>query len=92
LTIGDGLIILPEYTCVLEGVMRAKLSLTIESGVVAEARALGVNMSRVAEQAIADANKAARNRAWVAANRAKLDAYARQIAEEGCALTRFRRF
>lgn len=72
--------------------MRAKLNLTIERAVADEARALGVNMSRVAEQAIETANKAARNRRWTEANRAALDAYARQIAEEGCALTTLRRF
>ena len=72
--------------------MRAKLNLTIERAVADEARALGVNMSRVAEQAIETANKAARNRRWAEANRAALDAYARQIVEEGCALTALRRF
>ncbi len=72
--------------------MRAKLNLTIERAVADEARTLGVNMSRVAEQAIETANKAVRNRRWADSNRAALDAYARQIAEEGCALTVLRRF
>jgi len=72
--------------------MRSKLSIVIDPRTAEEARALGVNMSRVAEAAIAAANKAERNRRWVAENRAALDAYARQIEEEGCALAPYRQF
>jgi antitoxin CcdA len=72
--------------------MRAKLNLTIDRDTAEEARTLGVNMSRVSEAAIAAANKAERNRRWVEANRAALEAYAAQIEAEGPALARFRQF
>jgi antitoxin CcdA len=73
-------------------VMRAKLNLTVEKAVADEARALGVNMSRVAEDAIAAANKIERNRRWVEENRDALDAYAARIEAEGPALARWRLF
>lgn len=86
----------PEiYACTertMEEAMRAKLNLTIERSVAEEARALGVNMSRVAESAIAEVNRVACNRAWVEANRDALEAYSRQIEQEGPALRAWRRF
>ena len=72
--------------------MRAKVNLTIEAEVAREARALGVNMSRVAEAAIAAAARAERNRRWREENRAALDAYGREVAREGLPLARFRSF
>lgn len=42
--------------------MRAKVNLSIDSAVTREARALGVNMSRVAEAAIAEGARLERNR------------------------------
>ncbi len=72
--------------------MRAKVNLTLEERVTAEARALGVNMSRIAEAAIAEAVRAERNRHWREANRERLEAYAREVEGEGLPLARFRSF
>ena len=72
--------------------MRAKLNLSLEQAVIDEARALGLNMSRVAEAAIAEAARLERNRRWREENREALDAYAREIARDGPALARFRSF
>lgn len=72
--------------------MRTKLNLSIDPTVTEEARRLGLNMSRLAETAIAQAAKAERNRLWVAENRAALDAYAREVAAEGLPLARYRLF
>ena len=72
--------------------MRAKVNLSLDPVVAAEARALGVNMSRVAEEAVARANKAERNRRWVEENRAALDTYAREVEREGLPLARHRLF
>jgi antitoxin CcdA len=72
--------------------MRARVNLSIETEVAAEARALGLNMSRLAEAAIAEAARVERNRRWREANRAALEAYGREIAAEGPALARFRSF
>ena len=43
---------------------RIKVNLTLEAEVVAKARDLGLNMSRLAEAAIVDACKAEQNRRW----------------------------
>jgi antitoxin CcdA len=72
--------------------MRTKLNLTISREVASEARALGLNMSRVAEAAIADASRVERNRRWIAENRAALDAYAAEIEREGLPLAAHRMF
>ena len=72
--------------------MRAKVNLSIDEGVTREARALGVNMSRVAEVAIADAARLERNRRWREENRATLEAYAQEVEREGLPLARFRSF
>jgi antitoxin CcdA len=72
--------------------MKTKLNLTISREVAREARALGLNMSRVAEAAIADASRLERNRHWIAANRAALDAYAAEVEREGLPLAAHRLF
>ena len=72
--------------------MRAKVNLSIDDAVTREARALGVNMSRVAEAAIAEAARLERNRRWREENREALEAYAREVERDGPALARFRSF
>ena len=71
---------------------RTMVNLSLDSGLTAEARALGLNMSRIAEQALSEAIKEARNRAWVEQNRAALDAYAAEVERDGLPLERFRSF
>lgn len=71
---------------------KARVNLSIADEVAGEARALGLNMSALAEDAIAAAVKAERNRRWRAENRAALEAYDAQVAAEGPALARYRRF
>ena len=44
--------------------MRTKISLSVDPGVVAEAKALGMNLSRVAEGALLAAIRERRNRQW----------------------------
>ena len=72
--------------------MRSKVNLSIEDSVTREARALGVNMSRVAEAAIAEAARLERNRRWREENREALDAYAREVERDGLPLACFRSF
>lgn len=55
---------------------RIKVNLTLEAEVAQSARELGLNMSRLAEAAIAEAAKAERNRLWREANAGAFDAYA----------------
>jgi antitoxin CcdA len=71
---------------------RIKVNLTLDAEVAATARALGLNMSRLAEAAIAEATKAERNRLWREENRAANAAYAEELAQEGLLLAAFRTF
>lgn len=71
---------------------RIKVNLTLDADVAEEARALGLNMSRLAETAIAEATKAERNRLWREENRAALEAYAEEVAREGLPLASYRTF
>lgn len=71
---------------------RVKVNLTLDAEVAEAARTLGLNMSRLAEAAIAEATKAARNRLWREENRAALEAYAEEVAREGLPLASYRTF
>ncbi|AWD23652.1 type II toxin-antitoxin system CcdA family antitoxin [Pseudogemmobacter blasticus] len=71
---------------------RVKVNLTLDAEVAETARALGLNMSRLAEQAIAEATKAERNRLWREETREANAAYAEELAREGLPLARFRTF
>ncbi len=71
---------------------RVKVNLTLDAEVAEAARALGLNMSRLAEAAIAEAAKAERNRLWREENKASIAAYAEEVARDGLPLTRFRSF
>jgi antitoxin CcdA len=71
---------------------RIKVNLTLDAEVAESARALGVNMSRVAEAAIAEATKVERNRVWREENSAAIAAYAEEVAKDGLPLSRLRSF
>ncbi|MBU2359685.1 MAG: type II toxin-antitoxin system CcdA family antitoxin [Alphaproteobacteria bacterium] len=71
---------------------RIKVNLTLDAQVAEDARALGLNMSRLAEAAISDAAKAERNRLWRAQNAAAIATYAAEVAQDGLPLARFRSF
>lgn len=71
---------------------RIKVNLTLDAEVAETARALGLNMSRLAEAAIAEATKAERNRLWREETRAANAAYAEEIVREGLPLAAFRTF
>lgn len=71
---------------------RVKVNLTLDSDVAETARALGLNMSRLAEAAIIAAAKVERNRLWRTENQAAIATYADEVAREGLPLARFRSF
>ncbi len=71
---------------------RVKVNLTLDADVAATARALGLNMSRLAETAIAEAAKAERNRLWRAENQSAIATYAEEVAQDGLPLAQFRSF
>lgn len=71
---------------------RVKVNLTLDAEVAETARVLGLNMSRLAEAAIAEATKVERNRLWREENRAANLAYADELARDGLPLAAFRTF
>ena len=71
---------------------RVKVNLTLDADVAESTRALGLNMSRLAEAAIIKAAKVERNRLWREANQPAIDTYAEEIAKEGLPLAAFRSF
>lgn len=72
--------------------MRTKITLSVDPSVVAEAKALGINLSSVAEKAILQAIKAHKNRQWQEEHGAALQAYAREADRVGLPLDAYRLF
>lgn len=71
---------------------KIKVNLTLDAEVAGAARALGLNMSRLAEAAIAEAAKIERNRQWRHDNQAAIAAYADEVSGNGLPLAQFRSF
>lgn len=71
---------------------RIKVNLTLDAEIAQSARSLGLNMSRLAEAAIAEATRVERNRQWREANAEALQSYAQEVEAEGLALARYRSF
>ncbi|MEO9778032.1 MAG: type II toxin-antitoxin system CcdA family antitoxin [Sedimentitalea sp.] len=71
---------------------RVKVNLTLDADVAETARSLGLNMSRLAEAAIAEAAKTERNRLWRIENKSAINAYAEEVAQDGLPLASFRSF
>lgn len=69
-----------------------KVNLTLDVDVVEAARTLGLNMSRLAETAIAEAAKIESNRNWREENRGAMAAYAEEVGQDVVPLTGYRTF
>ena len=69
-----------------------KVNLTINENHPAEARELGVNMSRVADEAIGAALKAERERRWKEEHAEAFRLYNERIERDGIPLSEFRKF
>ena len=72
--------------------MRRSTSMTLDAALLDEARALGVNISRSAEEGLAAAVKAERGRRWREENREAFEEYNRYIEENGIPLAQYRKF
>jgi antitoxin CcdA len=62
---------------------RRPTSLTLDAKLLDEAKALGLNVSRAAEEGLLAAVKAERKRRWRAENAGFIEDYNRMIEEEG---------
>ena len=71
---------------------RTKVNLTLDAEHVAQAKEMGVNMSRVADEAIAKAAKAERERRWKEEHKEAFRQYNERIEREGVPLSEFRKF
>ena len=71
---------------------RRATSMTLDAALLDEAKALGVNVSRAAEQGVAAALKAARAEAWKRENAEAIKNYNTWIEENGLPLAEYRVF
>jgi antitoxin CcdA len=62
---------------------RARVNLSLRSGNVEEARELGLNLSRIADEGIAAAVRAERARRWTEENREAIEHHRRRIERDG---------
>ncbi len=62
---------------------RKATNLSLPSDLVAEAKALGLSVSQIAERALAEAVRQAKAEAWLAENRQAIEAYNAKVAEQG---------
>lgn len=71
---------------------RKAVNLSLDTGVVAAGREVGLNLSKVCEAAIRAAAKAERDRRWQEENREWAEAHNRWVEENGLPLERYRLF
>lgn len=67
-------------------------NVSISARLLAEARALGVNISRAAEAGLAQAIASRRAELWIAENRAALDSSNTYVEQNGLPLAAYRNF
>ena len=71
---------------------RKAANLSIDANVLAEAKALDINISRAAETGIAEAVRAEKGRRWLTENREALESSNAWVAKHGLPLAKFRQF
>ena len=71
---------------------RRATSMTLDAALLDEARAMGVNLSRAAEEGILLQVRAERARRWKEDNAEAIADYNRWIEENGVPLSQFRKF
>jgi antitoxin CcdA len=67
-------------------------NVSARADVVAEAKALGVNLSEVFESAVSEAVRRKRQEAWLADNREAIQSYNARVARDGLFSDRWRKF
>lgn len=71
---------------------RKASNLSVNADLMAQARELGLNVSALLEERLAEAVREARREAWLAENRQAIDEYNERIAKRGSFGDRSRRF
>jgi antitoxin CcdA len=72
--------------------IRKAANLSIDATLLAEAKTLSVNISRAAEEGIASAVRAEKERLWKIENREALESSNRWVEENGLPLAKYRQF
>lgn len=72
--------------------IRKAVNLSIDAGLLAEAKSLSVNVSRAAEAGIADAVRREKERAWKNENREAIAQWSQWVEENGLPLAKYRQF
>ncbi len=72
--------------------IRKAANLTIDGNLLAEARSLSVNISRAAEEGIANAVKVEKERRWKIENRDAIESWNEYVEEHGLPLAKYRQF
>lgn len=71
---------------------RRATNITLSEPLLAEARALGINISQACERALVAEVAAARREAWRRENREAIEAWNQYVEEHGTPLAAYRRF
>jgi antitoxin CcdA len=72
--------------------MKRAANLSVDAALLDEARRLGVNLSRVMEEALRAEVAAARAARWLEENAQAIEAYSERVARKGVFSDRLRRF
>ena len=75
-----------------ETTSRKAANLSIDVKVLADAKALDINVSRAAETGIVEAVRAEKNKRWLEENREALEYYNSWVEENGILLEEYRQF
>jgi antitoxin CcdA len=78
--------------CLSQTRPKTRVSITVDEALVAQAKAVGINLSAVAEAAIRNATRAEEMRLWNKRNQEAIEAWTRKIEEEGLWSDRLRLF
>lgn len=80
-----------KYDSIASG-KRKPINLSMDTGVVEAARAVGINLSQVSEAAIRDAARTERDRQWKDENRRWIDAHRNWVESNPLPLEKYRLF
>ncbi len=75
-----------------EPTTRKAANLSIDAKVLADAKALDINVSRAAETGIVEAVRAEKNKRWLAENREALESSNAWVEMNGLPLAKYRQF
>ena len=75
-----------------EGAPRRPTNVSLNSKLLEEAKALGLNVSRACERGLEVEVRAARAKAWKEENREAIEAWNKYVEENGLPLARYRQF